>query len=96
VFESIIVAFALLPSFLCASRPVISAIALWLWRSAPHPVLGFPTGLYPVGCEGRIHYIFVIKNMRQNSYLIQKMPMLSISEWSENRQIHMPLLSTSA
>jgi len=35
---------------------VIPAFALWLWRSVPHPVLGFPTGLYPVGCEGRIHY----------------------------------------
>ena len=36
---------------------MIPAFALWLWRSVPHPVLGFPTGLYPVGCEGRIHYI---------------------------------------
>jgi len=50
----------LLPSFLCASRPVIPAFALSLWRSVPHPVLGFPTGLYPVGCEGRIHYIWWI------------------------------------
>jgi len=43
--------------FLSASRPMIPAFALWLWRSVPHPVLGFPTGLYPVGCEGRIYYI---------------------------------------
>jgi len=34
---------------------VIPAFALWLWRSVPHAVLGFPTGLFPVGCEGRIH-----------------------------------------
>ena len=38
---------------------MIPAFALWLWRSVPHPVLGFPTELYPVGCEGRIHYTSV-------------------------------------
>ena len=40
--------------------PVIPAFALWLWRSDPHPVLGFLKGLYPVGFEGRIHYIWWI------------------------------------
>jgi len=24
--------------------------------------MGFPTGLYPVGCEGRIHYKQVLEN----------------------------------
>jgi len=56
VFEKISAAFALRPSFWSASRPVIPAFVLCLWRWAPHPVLGFPTGLYPVGCESRIHY----------------------------------------
>jgi len=56
----VIVAFALLSSFLCASRPVIPEFALCLWRGVPHPVLGFPTVLYPVGCDGRIHYIWWI------------------------------------
>ena len=43
--------------FLCASRPVIPAFVMWLWRGVPHPVLAFLTGSYPVGCVGRIHYI---------------------------------------
>jgi len=34
--------------------------------------------------------------MRHNSNLIQKMPMLSISEWTENRQIHELLVDTSS
>jgi len=46
----------IIPSFWCASRPVIPAFALYFWRCVPYPVLGFPTGLYPVGCEGSIHY----------------------------------------
>ena len=37
--------------------PSDPAFALWLWRSVPHPALGFPTGSYPVGCEGRIHHV---------------------------------------
>jgi len=60
VFEYISVVFAFLSSFWCASLPVIPAFVLYLWRCSPHPVLGFPTGLYPVGCEGRIHYIWWI------------------------------------
>jgi len=40
--------------------------------------------------------ISVLTKLRQNSYLIQKMPILSISEWAENRQIHKPLVHTSA
>jgi len=56
VFEYIIVAYALLPSILCALRAVIPAFVLYLRRGDPHPLLGFPTGLYPVGCEGRINY----------------------------------------
>jgi len=39
---------------------VIQALLLHLSYSAPHPVLGFPTGLYPVGSEGRIQYIWWI------------------------------------
>ena len=35
---------------------MIPAFVLLLLYCAPHPVLGFPTGLYPVGFEGRIHY----------------------------------------
>jgi len=35
---------------------VIQAFVLFLLCSTLHPVLGFPTGLYPVGVEGRIHY----------------------------------------
>ena len=35
---------------------MIPALVLFLLCCAPHPVLGFPTGLYPVGFEGRIHY----------------------------------------
>jgi len=46
----------LLPLFLCASRLVIPAFVLFLWCCAPHPVLGSPTGLFPVDFEGRIHY----------------------------------------
>jgi len=60
VIDSISVASALLPSFWCASRPVIPAFVLFLLRFAPHLVLGFPTGLYPVGFEGRIHYTWWI------------------------------------
>ena len=56
LLEKISVAFALLPSFSCASRPVIPEFALYLSCCARHLVLGFPTVLYPVGCEGRIHY----------------------------------------
>jgi len=50
------VAFALLPFLLCAFGPVIQAFVSVLSCFAPHPVLGFPTGLYPVGFEVRIHY----------------------------------------
>jgi len=50
------VALALLPSFWCASRPVIPAFVLFLLCCASHPVLGFSTGIYPVGFEGKIHY----------------------------------------
>ena len=57
-FEQISVAFALHPSFWRASRPLIPAFVLFLLCCAPHPVLGFRTGLYPVGFEGRIHYIW--------------------------------------
>jgi len=60
VFELMSVAFALPPSFRCASRPVIPTVALYLWRCASHPVLGFPKGLYPVGCKSRLHYIWWI------------------------------------
>jgi len=56
VFEYISVAFALRPSFWCASRQVIPALVLFLLCFAPHPVPGFPTGLYSVGFESRIHY----------------------------------------
>jgi len=35
---------------------VIPAFVLFLLCFAPHPVLGFPTGLNPVGFEGRIQY----------------------------------------
>jgi len=35
---------------------VIHAVVLFLLCSAPHPVQGFPTGLYPVGFEGSNHY----------------------------------------
>ena len=56
-FEYISVAFALLPSFLCASSTVIPAFVLFLLCFAPHPGPGFPTGLYPVGFEARIHYM---------------------------------------
>jgi len=42
--------------FWCASRLVIPAFVLFLLCFAPHPVLGFPTGLNPVGFEGRIQY----------------------------------------
>ena len=55
VFESISVALSLLPSFWCASHRVIQAFVLFLLCFAPHHVLRFPTGLYPVDCEGRIH-----------------------------------------
>jgi len=34
---------------------VIPAFVLFLLCFAPHPVLGFPTGINPVGFEGRIH-----------------------------------------
>jgi len=56
VFECISVAFALIPSFWCSSRSVIPEFVLILRCCAPHPVLSFPTGLYPVGFECRIHY----------------------------------------
>jgi len=59
VFEYISVAFALLPSFWCASCPVIPAFVLRLLCFSPNPVLGFPTGLYTVGFEGRINYTAV-------------------------------------
>jgi len=36
---------------------VIPALVLFLLCFSPHPVLGSPTGLYPVGFEGRINYI---------------------------------------
>jgi len=35
------------------SDPGVRVVTL---ACVPHPVLGFPTGLFPVGCEGRIHY----------------------------------------
>jgi len=47
VFEKITVAFALLPSFLCASHRVIQAFVLFLLCFAPHPVLGFRRGYTP-------------------------------------------------
>ena len=56
VFESISVALSLLPSFWCSSCRVIQAFVLFLLCVAPHHVLSFPTGLYPVGFEGRIRY----------------------------------------
>jgi len=34
---------------------VIPAFVLFLLCFAPHPVLGFPTGINPFGFEGRIH-----------------------------------------
>ena len=57
VIETISVAFALPPPFCCASRPVIPASVLFLLCCAPHPLLAFPTALYPVGFEGKIHDI---------------------------------------
>jgi len=39
---------------------VIPAFVLYIWCCAPHPVLGFPTRLYAVGCGGRIHYRGVV------------------------------------
>jgi len=71
VFESISVVFALLPSFLCASRPVIPAFVLLLLCCAPHPVLRFPTGLYPAGFEGRILYIWWISGGQGQALLDQ-------------------------
>jgi len=56
VFEYSSVAFALLPSFWCASRRVIQAFLLLLLCFAPHAVLGVPTGIYYVGFEGRSHF----------------------------------------
>jgi len=50
------VAFALVPAFWCAPRPVIQAFVFFLLCVAPHPVLGFLTGPCPVGFVGRIHY----------------------------------------
>jgi len=38
-----------------------------------------------------MYILSTLKKMRQTSYLIQKMPMLSISEWAENWRIHKPL-----
>jgi len=43
--------------FWCASRPVIQAFVFFLLCVAPHPVLGFLTGLCTVGFDGRNHYI---------------------------------------
>jgi len=56
VCDNISVAFALLPKFSCAPRPLIQALVLFLLFSAPHPVLGFLSGPYPVGCEGSNQY----------------------------------------
>jgi len=56
VLEKISVAFALLPAIWYAPRLVSQAFVLFLLCSAPHPVMRFPTWLYPVGFEGRKHY----------------------------------------
>jgi len=42
----------------------------------------------------RIYILSVLKKLRQKSCLTQNMPMLSISECTENGQIHMPLVET--
>jgi len=42
----------------------------------------------------RMCILSVFKKLRQKSYLIQKMLVLSISEWSQIWQIHEPLVST--
>jgi len=57
VFESISVAFSLLPSFWCASRRVIQVFLLFPLCFAPHHVQSFLKGLFLVGFERRIHYI---------------------------------------
>jgi len=54
-FEYFRVALVLLSSFVCFPRPVMRTFAWFLLCFARTPVLGFPTGLYPVGLEGRIH-----------------------------------------
>jgi len=54
--KSISVAFALVPTFWCASRPVIQAFVFFLLCVAPHTVLGFLTGPCPVGFAGRNNY----------------------------------------
>ena len=54
------VAFALVPAFWCAPRPVIHAFVFFLLCVAPHPVLGFLTGPCPVGFVGRNHYTLEI------------------------------------
>ena len=51
---------------------MIRAFVLFLLCCAPHPVLGFPTGLYPVGFEGRIHYIFGSAGDRVKPFLISR------------------------
>jgi len=50
--RTISVAFALLSTFSCTPRTVIQAFVMCLLCSAPYLVLGFPTGLNPVGSEG--------------------------------------------
>jgi len=51
------VAFALVPAFKCALRPVIQALVFFLLCVSPHLALSSLTGPCPVGFAGRNHYI---------------------------------------
>ena len=44
----------------------------------------------------RIYILSVFKKLRQKYYPIQEILVLNISKWSENWQIHMPLVLTRA